>query len=148
MVFKVDFEKAFDSLSWEYLHEIMEIMGFSSTWFRWIMELLSFARASVLVNGSPTQEFQIQRGLRHRDPLSPFLFILAMEGLHIALTRAQEANIFRGISVVALLSLTLCMLMMQCCFLLGLWKMLPILFIFCDVFSWLRVLKLICIKAN
>lgn len=112
MVFKVDFEKAFDSLSWEYLHEIMEIMGFSSTWCRWIMELLSFARASVLVNGSPTQEFQIQRGLRHRDPLSPFLFILAMEGLHIALTRAQEANIFRGISVVALLSLTLCMLMM------------------------------------
>ena len=59
MLFKVDFEKAFDSLSWDYLLEIMSIMGFGSMWCRWIKELLSTARASVLVNGSPTDEFQI-----------------------------------------------------------------------------------------
>lgn len=63
------------------------------------MELLRSAKASVLVNGSPTREFQIQIGLRQGDPLSPFLFILSMEGLHVALLRAKEASVFKGISV-------------------------------------------------
>ncbi|XP_052625816.1 uncharacterized protein LOC128132862 [Lactuca sativa] len=74
-------------------------MGFGSTWCRWIKELLSTGRASVLVNGSPTGEFQIHRGLRQGDPLSPFLFILAMEGLHIALMRARAGNALRGVSI-------------------------------------------------
>ncbi|XP_023758004.1 uncharacterized protein LOC111906478 [Lactuca sativa] len=55
--------------------------------------------ASVLVNGPPTDEFQIHRGLRQGDPLSAFLFILTMEGLHVALVRARSDNAFRGISI-------------------------------------------------
>ncbi|XP_042757566.1 secreted RxLR effector protein 78-like [Lactuca sativa] len=99
LLLKVDFEKAYDSLYWDYLLEIMSIMGFRSKWCQWIKELLSTARASVLINGSLTDEFQIHRGLRQGDPLSPFLFILAMEGLHITLTRARAANAFRGVSI-------------------------------------------------
>lgn len=53
----------------------------------------------MLVNDSPTQEFQIQRGLRQGDPISPFLFVLAMEGFHVALKRAQMADVFSGISI-------------------------------------------------
>ncbi|XP_052623727.1 uncharacterized protein LOC128129070 [Lactuca sativa] len=63
------------------------------------MELLRSGRASVLVNGSPSDEFQIPRGLRLGDPFSPFLFILVMEGLHVALLKAHTANVFRGISI-------------------------------------------------
>ena len=99
MLFKLDFEKAYDSLSWEYLLELMQIMGFSSLWCNWILEMLSSATVSVLVNGSPSREFHMFRGLRQGDPLSPFLFVLAMEGLHVALTRAQIANTFRGINI-------------------------------------------------
>ncbi|KAL7606616.1 uncharacterized mitochondrial protein AtMg01250-like [Lactuca sativa] len=62
-------------------------------------ELLSIARASVLINGSPTDEFQIHRGLRQGDPLSLFLFILAMEGLHIALMQARAVNALRAVSI-------------------------------------------------
>lgn len=99
MVFKADFEKAYDSLSWDYLFEVMGFMGFGDAWCSWIRGLLCSARASVLVNGSPTDEFLIQRGLRQGDPLSPFLFILAMEGLHIAFKRARELNVFTGIRI-------------------------------------------------
>ncbi|KAL4579070.1 hypothetical protein LXL04_015205 [Taraxacum kok-saghyz] len=99
MMFKVDFEKAYDSLSWDFLDRMMEFMGCGVKWRLWIKGCLVSARASVLVNGSPTAEFEIQRGLRQGDPLSPFLFIIAMEGLHVAMEDAVHSSLFRGISV-------------------------------------------------
>ncbi|GKD39143.1 putative RNA-directed DNA polymerase, eukaryota, reverse transcriptase zinc-binding domain protein, partial [Tanacetum coccineum] len=64
MVFKVDFEKAFDSLRWDFLDLILDKIGFGSRWRAWINGCLCSARSSVLVNGSPTEEFEIFRGLR------------------------------------------------------------------------------------
>ncbi|GKB07524.1 hypothetical protein Tco_0835808 [Tanacetum coccineum] len=61
------------------------------------MELNSLA--STIVNGSPTKEFKIERGLRQGDLLSPFLIILAMEAFSVALLEASNCNIFRGIKV-------------------------------------------------
>ncbi|GJZ06158.1 RNA-directed DNA polymerase, eukaryota [Tanacetum coccineum] len=54
---------------------------------------------SVIVNGSPTKEFQFHRGLKQGDPLSPFLFLLIMESLHISMQRVVDAGLFRGIQV-------------------------------------------------
>ncbi|GJU36633.1 hypothetical protein Tco_1184987 [Tanacetum coccineum] len=54
-------------------------------------------RTSILVIGSPTSEFSLKRGLRQCDPLSPFLFIIVMKGLHIALRDTLAANMFRGV---------------------------------------------------
>ncbi|GKB47297.1 RNA-directed DNA polymerase, eukaryota [Tanacetum coccineum] len=64
--------------------------GFGLKWRSWIKTCLSSSRASILVNGSPTSEFSINRGLRQGDPLSPFLFILVMEGLHNAFADAVD----------------------------------------------------------
>ncbi|MCI73926.1 RNA-directed DNA polymerase (Reverse transcriptase), partial [Trifolium medium] len=55
--------------------------------------------ASVLVNGSATDEFPLERGLRQRDPLSPFLFLLAAEGLNMLMEVMVERNLFTGYSV-------------------------------------------------
>lgn len=99
MIFIVDFEKDYDYFSWEYLLEIMKIIGFGSILCNWIVDFLRMQRASVLVRESPTNEFQIQRGLRQEDPLSPFLFILAMEGLHVAFDKAHLANVYHGITI-------------------------------------------------
>lgn len=55
LIFKVDFEKIYDSYPWDYLLKIMSIMGFGSKWCGWTIEMLSSAGASVLFNGSLTQ---------------------------------------------------------------------------------------------
>ena len=92
MIFKVDLEKAYDSVSWKYLDYVLNQFGFGEKWREWIRECFHLARTSILVNGSPTAEFSIKKGLRQGDPLSPFLFILIMEGLHIAIRDAIQGK--------------------------------------------------------
>ncbi|MCH79282.1 cysteine-rich receptor-like protein kinase [Trifolium medium] len=99
LLFKVDFEKAYDSVDWGYLDEVMGRMSFPTLWRKWMKECVCTARASVLVNGSPTDEFPLERGLRQGDPLSPFLFLLAAEGLNVVMKAMVEQNMFSGYTV-------------------------------------------------
>nr|GEY38441.1 RNA-directed DNA polymerase, eukaryota [Tanacetum cinerariifolium] len=99
MFFKVDFAKAYDSVRWDYLLDILHAFGFGPKWCRWIRGIFSFAKALVLVNGSPTSEFSFWRGLKQGDPLSPFLLILIMESLHISFSRASSDGFFKGIQI-------------------------------------------------
>lgn len=62
-------------------------------------ECISSARVSVLVNGSLSDEFCPQRGLRQGDPLSLFLFNVVAEGLNILVKRANELGIIKGVEV-------------------------------------------------
>nr|GEZ20323.1 RNA-directed DNA polymerase, eukaryota, reverse transcriptase zinc-binding domain protein [Tanacetum cinerariifolium] len=97
MVFKIDFEKAFDSIRWDYLDDVLKSFGFRDKWRGWISGCLKSAKGYVLVNGSPTLEFQFHRGLKQGDPLSPFLFILIMESLHLSFKKVMNAGLFTGI---------------------------------------------------
>ena len=99
LIFKVDFEKAFDSVSWKFLDHMLLSLGFGIKWRSWIQACLKSAKSSVLINGSPSSEFSIKRGLRQGDPLSPFLFIIIMEGLHLALKDAVQSCLVRGTKV-------------------------------------------------
>ncbi|GAU48725.1 hypothetical protein TSUD_406040 [Trifolium subterraneum] len=62
MLFKVDFEKPYDSVDWGYLDAVMGKMSFPILWKKWIKECIGTASASVLVNGSPADEFPLERG--------------------------------------------------------------------------------------
>ncbi|XP_071714472.1 uncharacterized protein [Rutidosis leptorrhynchoides] len=96
LLFKVDFEKAFDTVNWEFLNYMMMRLGFGSTWIAWIFMCLKSARSSVIINGSPTREFPILRGSRQGDPLSPFLFLIVMEGLNILLHEYVSSGLIQG----------------------------------------------------
>jgi len=91
LLFKVDFEKAYDSMNLNYLDTVISKMNFPTLWRKWICECVGSATTSVLVNGSPTEEFNIERGLQLEDPLSPFLFLLAAEGLNVLMQSLVES---------------------------------------------------------
>ncbi|GJR45913.1 RNA-directed DNA polymerase, eukaryota [Tanacetum coccineum] len=99
MVFKVDFAKAYDSIRWDYLEDVLKSFGFGPKWCSWIRGSLNSGMASILVNGSPTSEFHFHRGLKQGDPLAPYLFILIMESLHLSFSRVIDAGIFNGIRI-------------------------------------------------
>lgn len=98
LIFKLDFEKAFDSVDWDFLLHLMRVMNFGPRWVKWIEDILRSSRISILVNGSPTKEFSPERGVRQGDPLSPLLFNLVGEVLHLMLDKASELGIFQGLS--------------------------------------------------
>jgi len=98
-MFKVDFKKAYDSVDLSYLDSVMRNMNFPTLWRKWISECVGMATASILVNGCPTDEFKIERGLRQGDPLSPFLFLIAAEGFNILMQALVEAQLFKGYRV-------------------------------------------------
>nr|GEV04250.1 RNA-directed DNA polymerase, eukaryota, reverse transcriptase zinc-binding domain protein [Tanacetum cinerariifolium] len=64
------------------------------------------AMGSILVNGSPTSEFKFSKGLKQEDPLSPFLFILIMESLHMSFDNVVNAWLYNGIHIADSLSLS------------------------------------------
>lgn len=99
LVFKVDYERAYDSISWEFLSCMMKRLGFCHKWISWIEGCFKSATVSALVNGSPTNEFTPQRGLRQGDPLAPLLFNIAAEGLTDLMREALNKNLFTSFLV-------------------------------------------------
>lgn len=72
-------------------------MSFPNKWRAWISTCLSASRTSILVNGAPTKEFNVNKGVRHGKSLSPFLFITAMEALNAVLRNTCDLENFQGI---------------------------------------------------
>uniref|UniRef100_A0A2N9IUI4 Reverse transcriptase domain-containing protein n=1 Tax=Fagus sylvatica TaxID=28930 RepID=A0A2N9IUI4_FAGSY len=96
---KLDLEKAYDHVNWEFLLYLLRRCGFSEKWRRWIYFCISSVRFSILVNGSPCGFFPSTRGLRQGDPLSLMLFVIVMEALSRLIDKAIGAGMISGFSV-------------------------------------------------
>ena len=99
LICKLDIEKAYDSINWQFLLKALQKIGFGSQWLGWMWSCLSSAKFSVLINGVPVGFFPSTKGFRQRDPLSPYLFVLGMEVLDALIRRAVVGGFLSGCSI-------------------------------------------------
>lgn len=97
MLFKIKIVKAFDSVSWPFLLEVLEHLGFSKAWTNWILVLLSSASTKVMVNGIQGNKICHARGLRQWDLISK-LFLMVMEFLNL-IQRADERALLQPLGL-------------------------------------------------
>jgi hypothetical protein len=102
MVVKLDIEKAFDSMEWEFLSKILSLLGFNSRWIQWISQCITTSSFSILLDGAPYGKFFPSRGFRQGDPLSPFLFILGYEILSRLILKEESQGCLHGITIARL----------------------------------------------
>lgn len=93
ILLKVDLAKAFDTVAWPFLLEVLEHIGFPLRWHDWISAMLSSSSTKVLVNGCPGCRICHACSLRQGDPLSPFLFIIVMEVLNALITEVDRCSV-------------------------------------------------------
>lgn len=74
MLLKLDLARAFNSISWPFLFDVLHQYGFGDRFLDWLAILLSWACTKVLLNGDPGPAIWHHRGLQQGDPLSPQLF--------------------------------------------------------------------------
>ena len=96
---KLDIEKAYDHVNWDFLVAILATMGFGHKWIKWKKWCISSPSFSILINGTPSGFFQSSRGLRQGGPISPYLFVIAMEALSRLILKAQDGGFILGFKV-------------------------------------------------
>lgn len=95
MLLNLDITKAFDSVSWPFLIEVMKKLGFGQIWRDLICGLLATSSTQILLNGFPGRHIKHRRGLRQGDPLSPMLFILVMDVLVYMFSKAENDGLLQ-----------------------------------------------------
>jgi hypothetical protein len=96
---KLDMEKAYDHMNWNFLLYILRRCGFGQKWCFWIACCVSTASFSVLINGSPADFFNSSRGVRQGNPLSPFLFVVVMEAFSRMIKAMIDYNLISRFTV-------------------------------------------------
>ena len=99
LVFKLDFDKAYDHVNWDFLDHVLEKKEFSPKWRTWMRGCLSSVSYAILVNRNAKGWVKVSRGLRQGDPLSPFLFTIVPDVLSRMLLRAEERSMLEGFKV-------------------------------------------------
>jgi hypothetical protein len=97
VLFKIDFEKAYDKVSWKLLFECLHMRGFSDMWCEWIKQVVSGGTVSIKLNNSCGPYIKSFKGVRQGDPLPPILFNFAADCLTRMLLKAQNNGLCFGL---------------------------------------------------
>ena len=96
ILLQLDFRKAFDTIEWPMIQQVLSIFNFGASIKRWIEAFYCKAESSVINNGFTTRQLELSRGVRQGCPLSPYLFILSVE---ILATKIRQDNSVCGIFI-------------------------------------------------
>lgn len=97
VMLKLDFEKAYDKVSWSFLQQALRMKGISLQWCRWIEKVVSGGSVGIKVNDEISGCFQTRKGSRQGDPLSPVLFDVVADMLAVLVTRARGNDQIKGV---------------------------------------------------
>ena len=90
LLMQIDFEKAFDSVSWKFLYNVLESFGFDNNFIKWVKLFNTDIKAYIIQCGFMSEPIPVGRGCRQGDPLSPYLFILIAEVLCSLINRSPH----------------------------------------------------------
>lgn len=86
---KLDFEKAYDKVNWEFLFDCLALRGFCGTWCNWIKKVVTGGTVCIKINNKIGPYFVSHKGVRQGDPLSPTLFNFVADCLARMIGQAQ-----------------------------------------------------------
>ena len=92
----IDFEKAFDSVAWKFIRETLCFFNFGHNFLQWINLFQKNTKSAICMGGNLSRYFNLGRGCRQGDPISPYIFILCAEILAI---KIRQNNKIRGIDI-------------------------------------------------
>jgi hypothetical protein len=98
LLLKLDISKAFNTLSWPFLLEVLQAHGFSGRWCTWVETLLSTASLRIVLNRHQGPSIRHLRGVRQGDSLSPMLFIIAMDVLHRLFHKVAHDGVLKNMA--------------------------------------------------
>ena len=106
IILLIDFSKAFDSISFEFILSALRLFKFSIRMVKWVSTLLYNFQSQTMINGNASPRITLGRGCRQGDPISGYLFILAIEILLLKLaaspdiipwnTKGEQAHLLEG----------------------------------------------------
>jgi hypothetical protein len=97
VLFKIDFEKAYDKVKWPFLQQVQQMKGFDPVWCNWINNFVQGGSVGIRVNDDIGHYFQTKKGLRQGDPLSPMLFNIVADMLAVLIARTKEDDQVGGL---------------------------------------------------
>jgi hypothetical protein len=97
VLFKIDFEKAYDKVRWGFVQEVLLEKGFLEIWIQQTMSIVQGGQVCINVNAEGTNYFKTYQGLRQGDPLSPLLFNLVDEVLATLMRKVSNQGKVKGV---------------------------------------------------
>lgn len=99
IMFKIDFEKAYDRVNWDFLKITLHEFGFPEQIVQLILNCTTASRLTLKWNGDKLDSFAPNRGMRQGDPMSPYLFVLCMEKLSLLIRQKVQANLWKPVAI-------------------------------------------------
>ena len=97
LILKLDYEKTYDKVNWDFLEEVLISRGFGLRWTNWIRKITRGGSVCVRLNDENSNYFQVGKGLRQGDHLSPLLFNLVVDVFTKMLIKAANLGLIEGL---------------------------------------------------